>query len=123
MRGRPWEERSEDLNTEAGAVFVRQGKGGKDRYAPADVGTLSLCRCYAAGAGLSGHEPLVSASVRTVQRHMADAFLAADITWGPTCHTLRHTCATWQLDKGIPIEAVRENLGHEDIAITQIYLH
>jgi integrase len=47
----------------------------------------------------------------------------AGIAWGATCHTLRHTCATWQLDKGIPLEVVRENLGHEDIATTQIYLH
>jgi site-specific recombinase XerC len=36
---------------------------------------------------------------------------------------MRNTCATWQLDKRIPLEIVRGNLGHEDITTTQIYLH
>lgn len=105
------------------AVFVRQGKWAKDRWAPLDLATVTMTKAWAADRRLSPDSPLIEASLRTVQRHMSEAYQKASITWGPGCHTLRHTCATWQLDKGIPLDVVRANLGHEDIATTQIYLH
>jgi len=116
----------EDIDIDRRAVFVRQGKGRKDRWAPLDLGTLSLAYCFAESFGLEKNEQLFilsSSEKRTVQRHISKIYEKAGITWGATCHTLRHTCATWQLDKGIPLEIVRENLGHESIEVTQIYLH
>jgi len=113
----------DDIDRERRALFVRQGKGGKDRWAPCDISTISLALCYVHLTGRKGNEHLFKKTTRTLQRHIEDAYLKAGITWGATCHTLRHTCATWQLDKGIPLEVVRENLGHEDITTTQIYLH
>jgi len=113
----------DDVDRERRAVFVKQGKGGKDRWAPCDIATISLANCYANSIGRKGNEHLFTKTTRTLQRHIEDAYERAGITWGATCHTLRHTCATWQLDKGIPLEIVRENLGHEDITTTQIYLH
>lgn len=115
--------RVKDIDPERCAVFVHQGKWGKDRWAPCDVSTIQIARSHAISHRIIQEEKLFSMSVRTIQRHMEDAYRRAAITWGATCHTLRHTCATWQLDKGIPLEVVRENLGHEDIATTQIYLH
>jgi integrase/recombinase XerD len=115
--------RVKDIDPERCAVFVHQGKWGKDRWAPCDVSTIQIARSDAISHRKSPEEKLFSMSVRTIQRHMEEAYRRAGITWGATCHTLRHTCATWQLDKGIPLEVVRENLGHEDIATTQIYLH
>ena len=91
--------------------------------APCDVHTLSVALSYAKLRHLKEDAHIISSSTRTIQRHIEDLYRRPGITWGPTCHTLRHTCATWQLDKGIPLEVVRENLGHEDIAATQIYLH
>jgi integrase len=113
----------DDIDRERRALFVRQGKGAKDRWAPCDVATISLALCYAKLTRRKGHEHLFIKTTRTLQRHIEDAYRKAGITWGASCHTLRHTCATWQLDKGIPLEVVRENLGHEDITTTQIYLH
>jgi len=113
----------DDVDRERRALFVNQGKGGKDRWAPCDVATISLALCYANSEGRKGHEHLFIKTTRTLQRHIEDAYRKAGITWGASCHTLRHTCATWQLDKGIPLEVVGENLGHEDITTTQIYLH
>jgi integrase len=112
-----------DIDLERSAVFVRQGKWGKDRWAPCDTHTLALAHSYAKLRHLGKESRIISSSTRTVQRHIEEIYRRADITWGPTCHTLRHTCATWQLDMGIPLEVVRENLGHEDISTTQIYLH
>ena len=112
-----------DIMIEPRSVFVRQGKGRKDRYSPLDVASISLTMAFAASKRLGKDDALIKSSVRTIQRHIVDHYQKADIGWGATTHTLRHTCATWQLDKGIPLEVVRENLGHEDIATTQIYLH
>ncbi|MGW4718240.1 tyrosine-type recombinase/integrase [Nocardia sp. NPDC004260] len=37
----------------------------------------------------------------------------------PRIHDLRHTCASWMLDAGIPIGDVQEHLGHESIQTTK----
>ena len=112
-----------DIDRERSAVFIENGKGGKDRWSPADIATISLAFCYANSVDRGRDDPLFAKVKRTLQRHVQDIAEKAGITWGVTAHTLRHTCATWQFDKGIPLEVVRENLGHEDITTTQIYLH
>lgn len=38
-------------------------------------------------------------------------------------HLLRHSCATWMITNGVPIEQVKEFLGHDSIATTQEYTH
>lgn len=116
--------RVRDISVDNRAVFVHQGKGGKDRWAPLDTATIALALAYARAAQLKPDEPLFNYEVRTLQRHVTDVIAPkAGITWGMKCHTLRHTCATWQLDKGVPLEIVKNNLGHTSIEITQIYLH
>ena len=36
----------------------------------------------------------------------------------PTPHDLRHTCASWMLNAGVPIPVVSRHMGHESIAVT-----
>jgi integrase len=36
----------------------------------------------------------------------------------PTPHDLRHTCASWALNRGIPVTVVSRHLGHESIKVT-----
>lgn len=36
----------------------------------------------------------------------------------PTPHDLRHTCASWMLNGGVPIPVVSRHLGHESIQVT-----
>lgn len=38
-------------------------------------------------------------------------------------HDLRHTCASWLVQAGVPLLTVRDFLGHSTIAVTQRYAH
>ncbi|MDW5563229.1 MAG: tyrosine-type recombinase/integrase [Methanomassiliicoccus sp.] len=111
-----------DIDPNQRSVFVRQGKFSKDRYAPIDVSTIALIQCYIAEEKLKPDNKLFKCSKRTLQRHVTEV-IAPRAGLSMNTHMLRHTCATWQLDKGIPLEVVKNNLGHASIEVTQIYLH
>jgi len=40
-----------------------------------------------------------------------------------TAHTLRHTYASWQSMRGVPITTLKDLLGHQDIQMTMRYSH
>jgi len=47
----------------------------------------------------------------------------AGITKRASCHTLRHTFATYKAEKGVSPFQLKEWLGHENLNTTQIYVH
>jgi integrase len=46
------------------------------------------------------------------------AVAVAKLDPAPTPHDLRHTCASWMLNGGVPSSVVSRHLGHESIKIT-----
>lgn len=58
-----------------------------------------------------------------LSKHLKSAVRRAGIGKRVTMHVLRHSFATHQLERGVPLHKLRDALGHNDISTTEIYLH
>lgn len=58
-------------------------------------------------------------------RQLREAWDAARAETGIDCrwHDLRHTCASWLVQAGVPIYTVSEMLGHSSVVVTKRYAH
>lgn len=112
-------------------LFVREGKGGKDRCLPIPKVILGPLRGW---VGKRQAGPLFPSprggklTTRAVQllikRVAAKAGLRAAKEYRRvTPHKLRHAFATRMLERGADIAAVQAALGHASITTTAVYLH
>lgn len=121
----------EDLDWERKALWVRCGKGQKDRLVPVGEEALAWLEEYLRRVrpqwalrdeqthlflhlrgGRLAHE-----SVRKIVLRYAKAVGLQ----GVKPHTLRHSCATHMLARGASLRHLQEMLGHSNLASTQHY--
>jgi integrase/recombinase XerD len=123
-----------DVDTDGGYVFVREGKGGKDRVVPLGKSACEVVKSYLIGIrpqwpnsakdkhlflnrwGRGMNPNAVWAVVRKYAK-------AADLDKPVATHSFRHACATHMLRNGAPIRQLQEMLGHDSLESTQIYTH
>ncbi len=124
-----------DIDFAGGAVFVRQGKGRKDRVIPIGERALAWIEKYLADARpklarpgdeagplfvTEQGEPL---TVRYLSAMVTRYVTRAGFAKAGSCHLFRHTCATLMLEGGADIRHVQEQLGHACLQTTQVYTH
>lgn len=116
--------RKEDIRFAEGVIFVRQGKGRKDRAVtlPASkrleayINSRNDTNPYVFDSNRGGHLTTMS-----VQKIVEKAAKKAGITKNVHVHTLRHSYATHLLEQGTDLRIIQRLLGHADIKTTQLY--
>jgi len=121
-----------DIDWERRTLFIRQGKGRKDRVVPIgdralawidkyihegrpDVGTQQRT-IFLTAKGRPMHHVHLSQQVR---RYL----LQAKIDKAGGCHLFRHSAATLMLEGGADIRYIQAFLGHQKLNTTQVYTH
>ena len=116
-----------DIDTDRKCLWVRYGKGWKDRAIPlADhVAKLLLAHYRDHGNRNGWLFPCKDGHISTdlLQRVFKQALHETRIKKDATPHTLRHSFATHLLENGEDVTVVQKILGHADLSTTRIYLH
>jgi integrase/recombinase XerD len=131
-----------DIRGDEGKLWVRGGKGGKDRMIPIAQPMIEDLRRYwkfhrhplllFPNAGRGDNDRNLTAArmrqaarpmpVSSLQRLMVEARKQLGIR-DCTVHTLRHSFATHLVEAGASLHTVKALLGHAHINTTMIYLH
>jgi len=116
------------------SLYIKQGKGGKDRLIPIGARAAYWINKYLAEVR---PQLLVDLDDQTlflndygdpfrdnklgdrVKRFMKNAGIDAP----GSCHLLRHAMATHMLENGAELRFIQAMLGHSDLASTQMYTH
>ena len=120
--------RIQDIDSERGLIFVRDGKGRKDRFVMLAEVTLKSLREYVRKERphhwlFPGERRDRHMHARTIQQAVARAARDAGIRKKVTPHTLRHSFATHLLEEGTDLRYIQRLLGHKKSTTTEIYTH
>ena len=125
-----------DIDGDRLQLYIRQGKGAKDRYVPLPERTLEMLRQYwithrhpvwifpaATRIGIPLSKATQTMGVTGVQRAIRAAVLESGVQKRATVHTLRHSWATHMLEAGVSLRVIQACLGHSSLKTTMIYTH
>lgn len=117
-----------DIDSKRMALYVRGGKGKKDRNLPLPESLLQLLReqfrqFRPTTFLFEGVQPGGPYSPRSLQQVVKQAAERASIHRPISLHMLRHSYATHLLEGGTDIRMIQELLGHASIKTTEIYTH
>lgn len=119
--------RNADLHLNDQRIFIRDGKGNKDRYVLIDSETVQLLAEQTKGR--EPHAPLFKIDDRQMNNRvvhwgeavgLVERYHAQDRTF--SSHSLRHSFATHMYEAGAQLFTIRELLGHEYLSTTEIYI-
>lgn len=123
----------EDILLEQYTLFIKNGKGGKERYAYINENCknhLEKYLCYRKTMKVQSNALFLSErknriSKREIQDIVSNAYnLMGLCDFDYSVHTLRHTCATLTyIYVKQDILLIKEMLGHKQISTTEIYTH
>ena len=124
----------QDISADRQTLYVRKGKGNKDRLIPiGDRAMYWLSRyltevrnqflmdiqqttLFLNDYGDEFRDTKLGDKVKKYMRH-------ADINVPGSCHLLRHAMATHMMENGAELRYIQAMLGHADLSSTQIYTH
>jgi len=117
-----------DISWDRNQLFVRSGKGKKDRAVMLSETLKRLLTLYFDQYqpkvylfnGQDGESPYSSSSVQAIVKKAAHE---ANINRKVTPHVLRHCFATHLMESGTDVRYIQELLGHKDIKTTLLYTH
>jgi len=123
-----------DISLSRKTLYVREGKGGKDRLLPIGGRAVHWLERYLSTVR---HQLLLDINEQTLfLNDYGEAFRdnklsdrvkrfmkSAGITAPGSCHLLRHAMATHMLENGAELRFIQAMLGHADLKATQIYTH
>lgn len=142
----------DDIETKAGRLHVRKGKGGKARYVPISADMIEILRAWwkfhrhpkflfpglgrrwktSQRANPATEEHMRRQAMHVATQPMSACSVQAAVRWAVaasglrrrvTVHTLRHCYATHLLESGISIRHISAYLGHASLNQTLIYAH
>ena len=127
-----------DIDLDQGTLLVRKGKGGKQRMLFLNDRLWEDLRQYHEKVRGAAHEPVFCAltnnqhTANSPPRALSQSALvdmirhhANRVGTGKKVspRMFRHTFATQMLEAGVPIDDIKEMLGHDDETETCIYIH
>jgi site-specific recombinase XerD len=117
-----------DIDADRLELFVRQGKGNKDRIVRIPQKLLDLLRVYYKRFKpneylFEGATKAQGYSYGSVRKIIHRATSAAKITKSVSPHTMRHCYATHHLENGTDLVYLKEQLGHSKLMTTAKYIH
>jgi len=116
-----------DIDSARNVLWVRSGKGRKDRQALLPPKLRELLRCYWRTRRptdwlFPGADPSQPVSVKTIFRACRQAAHSAGIAKSVHPHLLRHAFATHLLEAGTNLRTIQILLGHANLETTARYL-